>query len=610
MYRRILFVFILSLKIASAHAVHLLPYNGSIAPQIKNNFNKLQRDVFAGKQEEFRSLHSLIASTVNATEDVRNWTSLLYAHLLLENDSVQKADQVLAHTNNLGIGWLQSYHTYLQGVGCIGKGQYIIANATLLKASGEVQDVTILKILIQQAMAENLRLKGDLDESLKMWYESLTTGETLQDSIAIADTYLGRGMTRLALGEFELARQDILLSLGYFSGISALKRTSKCYTALALVAYFKADYQKAIDFGLRGYEISKKLQDIRGQAESLKNMALAYMGLENWNQALRYLNQAFQFTSRAGEHREMAGILNNLGICHQQLGNESEALNYFTLALAKGKENGNAQETINSYRNISNYYKHLSDYESAYYAQIRLTILTDSLALLNQAQTIEELEFSHGIDKKEQEIVLLKQEKKIITNRWLNLALGLFLLIIIGILFIDNQKRKHRQEKMLLSAADELQKNELKRISDMLLFNQNKLSLYTENLLKKSELISQLESNLRNTVDGTIENSKQGEQLIADFTSVRILTDNDWAEFKQLFDEVHKGLLERLLKYHPDLSLAEQRLFLLMKLKLSTKEIANILGVSPDSVKKGRYRLKKKVGIEETTSLQEFTTSF
>jgi DNA-binding CsgD family transcriptional regulator len=204
----------------------------------------------------------------------------------------------------------------------------------------------------------------------------------------------------------------------------------------------------------------------------------------------------------------------------------------------------------------------------------------------------------------------LQQDKTIITNRWLTLALGLFLAIIITVLIIDNQKRKHQQEKELLLKEDELQKAELKNMSDMLEFNQNKLSLYTENLLKKNELVGQLESRLKYILDFSSPKTESDKKLVQDFSAVRILTDEDWTEFKTLFNRVHQGLLDRLLSSYHGLTLGEQRLFLLMKLDLTTKEIANILGVSPESIKKGRYRLKKKLQMEESTTLQDFVNSF
>jgi len=128
--------------------------------------------------------------------------------------------------------------------------------------------------------------------------------------------------------------------------------------------------------------------------------------------------------------------------------------------------------------------------------------------------------------------------------------------------------------------------------------------------LQKSEIVDRLEEKLKGSVGGEGEIDKAGQKLIQDFSAVRILTDEDWEEFKDLFNSVHQGMLDRLLRSYANLTLAEQRLFLLMKLALSTKEIANILGVSPDSVKKGRYRLKKKIGVGDATSMQDFVTSF
>ena len=246
----------------------------------------------------------------------------------------------------------------------------------------------------------------------------------------------------------------------------------------------------------------------------------------------------------------------------------------------------------------------------AFEMQTKMVGLKDSLADLSRMEALGELEVSYNTQKKEQEIVMLQQKQAIITNRWLTLAVGLFFTIIIGILFVDNQKRKHRLQTEVLTTEDQLKKAELKSLADLLEYNEKKLSLYTENLLKKNELVSQLEMKLKTAVNEDEANSKQGIQLISDFSSVRILTEDDWEEFKELFNRVHHGLLNRLLASYENLTLAEQRLFLLMKLQLSTKEIANILGVSPDSVKKGRYRLKKKLRVEEATSIQDFVTSF
>jgi DNA-binding CsgD family transcriptional regulator len=259
---------------------------------------------------------------------------------------------------------------------------------------------------------------------------------------------------------------------------------------------------------------------------------------------------------------------------------------------------------------LSTVYYEAGRYRQAFETQKTLLALRDSLNETERKAAVNKLEVQFETAKKEQEITVLQQERAIITNRWLTLALGLFLTIIIGVLVYDNQKRKHKQEKELLSTEDELRKAELKIMTDVLAHNQQRLSAYTENLLNKNNLVSQLERKLNELVESARTDTSAANELMVDFTNIRILTDEDWQEFKELFDGVHRGLREKLNAKYQNLTLAEQRLFLLMKLNMSTKEIANILGVSPESVKKARYRLKKKLSLNENVALQDFISSF
>lgn len=90
----------------------------------------------------------------------------------------------------------------------------------------------------------------------------------------------------------------------------------------------------------------------------------------------------------------------------------------------------------------------------------------------------------------------------------------------------------------------------------------------------------------------------------------RILTPEDWAIFKVHFEKTYPGYLLRLRSVHSTLSEAEERLFLFLKLQLTRKEIADILGISPDSVKKARTRLRKRLELEREDSLEDFVQSF
>ncbi len=93
-------------------------------------------------------------------------------------------------------------------------------------------------------------------------------------------------------------------------------------------------------------------------------------------------------------------------------------------------------------------------------------------------------------------------------------------------------------------------------------------------------------------------------------TNQRILTNGDWVSFKTKFKKVYPGYLFRLRTAYPILSEAEERLFLFIKLNLKTKEIAAILGISVDSVKKARFWLRKRIHLNEDVPLDNFIHDF
>ena len=90
----------------------------------------------------------------------------------------------------------------------------------------------------------------------------------------------------------------------------------------------------------------------------------------------------------------------------------------------------------------------------------------------------------------------------------------------------------------------------------------------------------------------------------------RILTNEDWTAFKMSFEKAYPGYLIRLRNKFAYLTEAEERLFIFIKLNLKSKEIAAILGISADSVKKTRSRLRKRLELPEETDLDEFVLAF
>jgi DNA-binding CsgD family transcriptional regulator len=70
-------------------------------------------------------------------------------------------------------------------------------------------------------------------------------------------------------------------------------------------------------------------------------------------------------------------------------------------------------------------------------------------------------------------------------------------------------------------------------------------------------------------------------------------------------EQVHRNFFAELKIKYPTLTQAETRLAALVRLSITTREMANMLGISVDSANKARYRLRKKLGLQPEQDLQQ-----
>jgi DNA-binding CsgD family transcriptional regulator len=91
------------------------------------------------------------------------------------------------------------------------------------------------------------------------------------------------------------------------------------------------------------------------------------------------------------------------------------------------------------------------------------------------------------------------------------------------------------------------------------------------------------------------------KRLIIDNLSI----DKEREKFNFYVNELNADFYLRLVNRFPDLSENEQRLAALIRLNLSSKEIASILNISTKSVEVNRHRLRKKIRLKREENLTE-----
>jgi len=117
-------------------------------------------------------------------------------------------------------------------------------------------------------------------------------------------------------------------------------------------------------------------------------------------------------------------------------------------------------------------------------------------------------------------------------------------------------------------------------------------------LVQKGELLSRIKEELvvlKNNPDNG-RDSREFKKVIATINK-ELEINNDWDQFAVHFDEVHTNFLTLLKKSYPALTASELKLCAYLRLNLSSKEIAQLMGISTRGVETSRYRIRKKFGL-------------
>ena len=83
-----------------------------------------------------------------------------------------------------------------------------------------------------------------------------------------------------------------------------------------------------------------------------------------------------------------------------------------------------------------------------------------------------------------------------------------------------------------------------------------------------------------------------------------------WEVFRTNFDLTHNNFFRNLRERYPALTPTDLKFCALLRLNLSTKEMAQFSGLTVRGVEGARYRLRKKLNLSESASITEFLIDF
>lgn len=115
-----------------------------------------------------------------------------------------------------------------------------------------------------------------------------------------------------------------------------------------------------------------------------------------------------------------------------------------------------------------------------------------------------------------------------------------------------------------------------------------------------------------NALVAGLQEKNQQPGLVADLKALSVLVSQrmtfsrDMEAFNGQVEQIHKDFHSKLDALFPGLTDQEKKLATLLRLNLSTKEIAALLNISPKSAETARYRLRKRLNIPTGENLYQF----
>ncbi|WP_246296554.1 helix-turn-helix and ligand-binding sensor domain-containing protein [Winogradskyella vidalii] len=152
-------------------------------------------------------------------------------------------------------------------------------------------------------------------------------------------------------------------------------------------------------------------------------------------------------------------------------------------------------------------------------------------------------------------------------------------------------------EKQLVQLKNESLQNEIKLKSKQLANN-------AMALVKKNETLQDIKNELQVNKDG-FSNYYSYKKLVKKLDNSIVLKD-EWEVFENNFSQVHDEFFEILKAKHAILTPKDLKICAYIKMNLSSKEIAPLMNISVRGVETHRYRLKKKLDLENDISLVDY----
>jgi DNA-binding CsgD family transcriptional regulator/tetratricopeptide (TPR) repeat protein len=339
-------------------------------------------------------------------------------------------------------------------------------------------------------------------------------------------------------------------------------------------------------------EILLQLNDSNTLIRVQYNTGLVLKNQGKYGEARVAMNQVLKLCRRKGIADGEAYALHTLAAIADEQGETRLGIIYSDSAITLAKRNGLTSDLPSLLERKQELLAKSGDFKNAYVTAQSYIALSDSLLSFDKQKEIALLKTRFETERRESENLLLKKDLKYHQTRWVFLWSSMILAATAFILLALMFRYRYRHLKEIKLLADE------------------KVRLREQELVFQSLIRTDL-TNVNRSVREKLfpfnlrfQRKKDQEEFVQTLDELtREASRDPLAEFEFLFQQLHPAFFEKLLARCPALTKTELQICAMIRLNLSSKDIARLLTLSLSSVDSTRHHIRKKLGMENADNL-------
>ncbi len=460
---------------------------------------------------------------------------------------------------------------------------------------------------------------SNYNKSVENYYEAYKIAKEQKNKLNLADAYNRLGNLYILDKEYNKAYDYFTKSANIQKELGNQKGIAATYNNIGEVYRYKGEYDKAIEYYQKAIPINTKMDNKQWLAINYENIGTIHHKKGDLKQAYDYYLKALDYAKQINDKIGITSISNNIGRLYYDRYELKKALEYLNIAYNEAFNISSPEYIKDAAKNLSDVYYTMGDYKKAYaYFQIYIRNY-DKIKQASESRKISQLETDHRLDKKDKEIQILEQKNENSKLQMYVLILIVVLIIITVLLMYNRIKIKHKKTEELhivneqrIEAEKALAETEIKNIElekeklqDDLKYKNKELMNFALHIIHKNDFLVNLKDELKLVKSKDINTSKQIREILIKINQSQRLTE-ELDKFQENVENANKEFFEKLNKSYPDLTPNEKRLAALLRINLSSKEIASLNNISIKAVEMGRYRLRKKLDLATNDGLNDF----